>query len=1316
MTDDKQKQLENNLKSILLANPFSKVGMEFDDAHNTRMSEKEFFENLYAPLMDEDTFENPPESLENNRKIAEFENNVKNASKPLLGIVGSAGTGKTTYLNHLKYKFNSSDLSLHIIDLSSASVKRIRFLNATIDMSDEALSDFSMLFVALAKYISTLLTTETNSISAVITSYRKWTRESDMPMEEKVEEFFSVLESSLHGRTAETEKEFGTALSQFLSAIFKSATKKEEAISDILKITICIMASLAHLGKRQICAIDNIEYLIRIENNIIVNDNLIKKIWNLVADTIDRTKDYNAFLDGVIFIFVARKTSLKSPQIFHSNANRYAVDSLDYDGLPDFLDLNGIFTGRNQEIITKRIEFAINRGKIDKSQFNSAYIHFLKLILADESRSKWSMNTIISKLCNYNKRRITQILIGVISTQSIEEITSFCQKWDLLQKNDDKEMKHYYRRNFANMIVKYCRQIESSSIVDQNALNELVQMLSGENTKNKSYKIFVCSTFVNLMDERASIIQNIIKLGYIPVGMEMFSASNESTWDTIKGAIDESDYFLLVVGERYGAMNEEGHGYIEIEFDYANTIGLPIFTFIHRKFEILSSDNHDANKNSRLDKLKRKIADSRFVTYWDSLEQLFMKMNSILVDAIKHNSNNFNDTLSSLNEVRDSAKESDILDDHTDSYKDQIDKEIKHLAHDDVGFFAWLCAIRALPYLGAKGHFDFWMQSQNRDDRQKHLLAVFRSLDMFDNDECYSIAEDVALSANNAANAATKADAADIADVVFASAYSAYATYEYSDSGYGDDAYVAINAAINVGDWFGVDMRAIINQDLATIKSGHRNFQSNTNIYGEIWDNFQKALRDVGCEYWGEWYAALFANEFILDDADVAEIEVRLNAPEEIKKQGAKAVANYMEQLNNGRNQNPNYKLCFGTYTKVLHKYGNNDLSAVKIVNILVQPIDINYEIKAGTAMNLSECKDELPASYVESIAKISHKSVIEYFKTNIVNQILQIEHSHAVIALCEIIKSDNSISEDTIVDLISGTTKKALRNKRKFELSNFLAGVFLYVVSSTENRMGINTMICIDEDFWNTLIPEQGLIEVIETSIEYKSKYQKRFKVALSFSGEQRHLVDEIAQKLADVYGKEKILYDKYHAAEFARPDFKTYIENLYVNEVDLLVVFIDYYYAKNYDNNEWFIIHSILNKNGSNGIMLIKVDDVAFDAGTDVVDVSTEFEIGRIIESIVERLELLESSDTDALHGYMPSKIVTNDYALKPVEHFTGREKECKAIRDCIEGNTGIVLINGVAAIGKTEICKNCFLNIIGEQEKKLAISVGQTVRVAV
>ena len=74
-----------------------------------------------------------------------------------------------------------------------------------------------------------------------------------------------------------------------------------------------------------------------------------------------------------------------------------------------------------------------------------------------------------------------------------------------------------------------------------------------------------------------------------------------------------------------------------------------------------------------------------------------------------------------------------------------------------------------------------------------------------------------------------------------------------------------------------------------------------------------------------------------------------------------------------------------------------------------------------------------------------------------------------------------------------------------------------------------------------------------------------KRFRIAFSFAGEKRNFISAVADILAKQFGAEKILYDKYHESEFARPDLAFYLPKLYKDNCDLVVtVFCKAYIAK--------------------------------------------------------------------------------------------------------------------------------------------------------
>lgn len=143
----------------------------------------------------------------------------------------------------------------------------------------------------------------------------------------------------------------------------------------------------------------------------------------------------------------------------------------------------------------------------------------------------------------------------------------------------------------------------------------------------KKYQIFISSTYEDLKEERKKVQETILELYQFPIGMEMFSASSKEQWQIIQETIDSSDFYVLIIGDRYGSVIETGEdkgiSYTEKEFNYAKKIGLPIIVLIKDdsipiKTEYVESDE----KRQKLLEFKNKAKTGRMVKWWTSPENL----------------------------------------------------------------------------------------------------------------------------------------------------------------------------------------------------------------------------------------------------------------------------------------------------------------------------------------------------------------------------------------------------------------------------------------------------------------------------------------------------------------------------------------------------------------------------------------------------------------------------------------------------------------------------------------------------------------------
>ncbi|MDF7802109.1 DUF4062 domain-containing protein [Pontiellaceae bacterium B1224] len=141
---------------------------------------------------------------------------------------------------------------------------------------------------------------------------------------------------------------------------------------------------------------------------------------------------------------------------------------------------------------------------------------------------------------------------------------------------------------------------------------------------DKRYQVFVSSTYADLKKERQHVIQALMEMDCIPAGMELFPAADEEQWTFIQKVIDDCDYYLLIIGGRYGSTTDEGISYTEKEFDYAVANGLKVVALIHGKPEDISfgKSEKDPELREKLLAFKDKVMDGRLVKFWEKDTEL----------------------------------------------------------------------------------------------------------------------------------------------------------------------------------------------------------------------------------------------------------------------------------------------------------------------------------------------------------------------------------------------------------------------------------------------------------------------------------------------------------------------------------------------------------------------------------------------------------------------------------------------------------------------------------------------------------------------
>lgn len=147
------------------------------------------------------------------------------------------------------------------------------------------------------------------------------------------------------------------------------------------------------------------------------------------------------------------------------------------------------------------------------------------------------------------------------------------------------------------------------------------------------YQIFVSSTYNDLRNERDAVKKAILEMSHIPVGMEMFSAGDETQWAMIQRRIDSVDYYVVLIAHRYGT-RDGSTSYTEKEYDYAISKSIPVLALVIEPDAPWNVENVDtAPEDTKALNDFRLKAQQRVVSFWTDANDLYGKSSIALIQA-----------------------------------------------------------------------------------------------------------------------------------------------------------------------------------------------------------------------------------------------------------------------------------------------------------------------------------------------------------------------------------------------------------------------------------------------------------------------------------------------------------------------------------------------------------------------------------------------------------------------------------------------------------------------------------------------------------
>ncbi len=153
--------------------------------------------------------------------------------------------------------------------------------------------------------------------------------------------------------------------------------------------------------------------------------------------------------------------------------------------------------------------------------------------------------------------------------------------------------------------------------------------------------------------------------------------------------------------------------------------------------------------------------------------------------------------------------------------------------------------------------------------------------------------------------------------------------------------------------------------------------------------------------------------------------------------------------------------LCYGSFLTVLVYNQAHSSTQKKLCGTMLLSLDPNDDRKDddGFASALARGKSNLPDGVLDAAPEADPKKIVEYFKTRVLPLLDGNKKAAVVAALKDIIKSDENILGDTVIETVNGIKKADIAQRRHFVYEEFLVGVFLYVCITPKNAGNVQNV-----------------------------------------------------------------------------------------------------------------------------------------------------------------------------------------------------------------------------------------------------------------
>lgn len=114
---------------------------------------------------------------------------------------------------------------------------------------------------------------------------------------------------------------------------------------------------------------------------------------------------------------------------------------------------------------------------------------------------------------------------------------------------------------------------------------------------DKRYHVFISTTEADMHAERVVLSQTLVSQGFFSWGLEQ---RTPLTTAFARRQIDDCDYFILMLGSRYGELSASGVSYMHLEYIYAVTKQKPILVLMYEAPENRADEFQDKTQEGKV--------------------------------------------------------------------------------------------------------------------------------------------------------------------------------------------------------------------------------------------------------------------------------------------------------------------------------------------------------------------------------------------------------------------------------------------------------------------------------------------------------------------------------------------------------------------------------------------------------------------------------------------------------------------------------------------------------------------------------------------